>query len=308
MLTLVTPGLQTTLQGAPRRGWRHFGIPYAGPADALSMALANRLVENDRDATALEISLSGFEAVFERDGAFAVTGATGSIRLSDEPVPSHQTLHAKAGDTLALLPPRVGARTYLAVRSGFRADAQFGSTSTYLPAGFGGQGGRALKAGDQLTVCGDPLMQATLETPPSLRPVLTSGFALRACAGAEADLLDRGSAAALFGATFTAGRQATRMGLSLEGRPMVLRGDGLMKSAPVFPGTIQCPQDGVPIVLLSDAQTTGGYPRIASITRADRHLLGQVRPGNTIMLLRRTLDDAVQDFHDKQALFQDWLT
>ena len=88
---------------------------------------------------------------------------------------------------------------------------------------------------------------------------------------------------------------------------MVLRGDGLMKSAPVFPGTVQCPQNGVPIVLLSDAQTTGGYPRIASIARADRHLLGQVRPGNTVMLLRRTPDDAVQDFHDKQALFRDWL-
>ena len=89
MLTIVTPGLQTTLQGAPRRGWRHFGIPYAGPADALSMALANRLVKNEGDATALEISLSGFEAVFERDCAVAIGGIKVARRIVEAPALRH---------------------------------------------------------------------------------------------------------------------------------------------------------------------------------------------------------------------------
>lgn len=307
MLRVIKPGLQSTLQAAPRTGYRHFAIPYAGPADPLSLALANRLVGNPLDATGLEITFGGVEAEAELACSIAVTGAQGALRINGQAAPHHETLQLKPGDRIALAPPETGARTYLAIASGFEARTHFGSTSTYLPAGFGGLEGRALRTSDTLRAVGGPLFAEALQTPGDLRAVLTRAFALRACESSESHLLDESAQTALFETDFTVGRQATRMGLSLEGAEIIPRSDGRMASAPVFPGTVQCPPSGVPIVLLCDAQTTGGYPRIASIARCDRHLLGQIRPGDRVRLIRRSAEAALQDFKDKQALLDHWL-
>lgn len=307
MLRIIRPGLQSTLQGAPRIGTRQFGIPYSGPADPVSMALANSLVGNRQNETCLEITYGGFTASIENDCALAITGAVGEITVSGQSMAAHRTLHLRRGDTLEISPPHYGARAYLAIRSGFQASFKFGSTSTYLPAGFGGHDGRALIAEDVLAPCGETRFDAKLQTPSSVRPTFTGSFALRACASAEARLLAPQSLNSLFSDTFIAGRQGTRMGVSLTGPRLDLQSDGMMKSAPVFPGTIQCPASGEPILLLCDAQTTGGYPRIASISRCDRHLLGQIRPGNSVRLLRRSPEAAAKDHVEKQRLLEGWL-
>ena len=307
MLRVIKPGLQTTLQGAPRRGHRHFGLPYAGPADTLSMALANRLVGNALDATTLEITYGGFEATVEASCSVAVTGALGELKVAGHRASTHTSLHVEAGDRIEVTPPQHGMRAYLAIRSGFAASEAFGSTSTYLPAALGGLDGRAVQAEDALRPLGNPRFESTLETPDSHRPQFGDAVALRACASAETDLLSRSDRARMFSETFTAGRQATRMGVSLTGHALAPNSDGTMKSAPVFPGTVQCPPSGEPVLLLCDAQTTGGYPRIASIARCDRHLLGQIRPGDLIQLLERTPESALNDYQDKQRLLNDWL-
>lgn len=307
MLVVATPGLQSTLQAAPRTGYRHFGVPYSGPADTLSHALANRLVGNSATMTALEITFGGFEADVAADCAVAVTGAIDRILISGQSAPAHMTLHLKAGDRIEITPVTRGYRTYLAVSTGFQAEEAFGSTSTYLPAQLGGLNGRALKAGDRLKSVGSPVWTETLETPKSHRPVFSNALALRACASAETDLLDEADRKCLFEETFFAGRQATRMGVTLTGRTLSPNSDGKMKSAPVFPGTIQCPPSGTPVVLLCDAQTTGGYPRIAHIARCDQHLLGQIRPGDQIRLLERSPDDALRDYAEKRKLLDAWL-
>lgn len=307
MLTVIKPGLQATLQGAPRIGYRHFGLPYSGPADELSMALANRLVGNAPDATCLEITYGGFEAEATLACSIAITGAHDQIHVSGTPIAAHATLNLMAGDVVSISPPLNGVRTYLAVHSGFEAPSVFNSTSTYIPAGLGGISGRALRSGDTLHAVGTPRTVDTLETPHHFRPVYSRAFALRACASAETSLLTKGDRALLFTESFSAGRQATRMGIALTGHELNPRSDGMMKSAPVFPGTIQCPPSGVPVVLLCDAQTTGGYPRIASIARCDRHQLGQIRPGDQIQLLERAPAAAVRDNTEKRALIGEWL-
>lgn len=307
MLRVVKAGMQTTLQGRPRIRWRHMGVPASGPADPLSMALANRLVGNALYETSLEISYGGFEACVEETCAVAITGASGDVRVSDEPVDLHRTLQLSRGDSISIEAPAFGVRTYLAVSSGFQSDEQFGSSSTYLPAGFGGFQGRALKAGDRLHPKAPSRSLEECKTPDYLRPLFSSSFALRACSSAEFGCLSSASQRTLFQESFIAGRQATRMGITLTGHTLDAESNGLMKSAPVFPGTLQCPPSGEPIALLSDAQTTGGYPRIASIGRCDRHLLGQIRPGNRIRLLRRSPDEAERALLKKRALFAEWL-
>lgn len=307
MLVVTKPGLQTTLQGTPRLGHRHFGLPYAGPADPLSHALANRLVGNALNDTALEITYGGFEADVKAACSVAVTGAFGEISVSGNLAPAHTTLRLSTGDRIEITPPEHGMRAYLAICSGFEAETAFGSTSTYLPAQLGGLAGRALKAGDRLHPVGSATTATTCETPLAYRPAFSNAVALRACASGETHLLNDQDRQTLFGETFIAGRQATRMGVSLTGHTLAPNSDGRMKSAPVFPGTIQCPPSGTPVLLLCDAQTTGGYPRIASIARCDRHLLGQIRPGDHIQLLERTPEDALSDFAEKQRMLSAWL-
>ncbi|MEO1188686.1 MAG: biotin-dependent carboxyltransferase family protein [Pseudomonadota bacterium] len=307
MISVIKPGLQTTLQGAPRTGHRHLGIPYAGPADPLSMALANRLVSNPLSATCLEITYGGFEAEFGHDCTIAVTGAGDQVLISGAATPVHETLLVKAGDRIEIEMPRTGARTYVAIHSGFEARSQFESTSTYLPAQLGGLDGRALRAGDTLSSNSEAQLTQVQQTPETLRSVFDGRFALRTTRSAETEVLSKTAHETLFNATFTVGRQATRMGIVLEGYDLAPESDGMMQSVPVFPGAIQCPPSGQPIVLLCDAQTTGGYPRIAHIARCDRHLLGQARPGDQIRLLHRNPAQAVMDHRRKQALLDQWL-
>lgn len=306
-LRILKPGLQTTVQAGPRAGLRHLGVPASGAADPLSLALANRLVGNALLAPGIETTLTGVRLLFEDDGFAAITGAKAKARLNGERVKLHRTLAVAAGDELEIGPAKAGARNYLALAGGVAVDEVLGSASTYLPAGFGGFEGRALRSGDVITVGPHGKAPKMLKTPKEFRPRASSSWALRACYGAEVDLLSKESRFDLFDTNFTVGRRADRMGLQLEGARFQVTSGGRLASAPVFPGTVQCPEDGTPFLLSIDAQTIGGYPRVAQIARADRHLIGQLRPGDHIRLLWRDADSARDELIAKHEYWREWL-
>jgi allophanate hydrolase subunit 2 len=139
------------------------------------------------------------------------------------------------------------------------------------------------------------------------RPLASKSWALRACYGAEVDLLAKESRFDLFDTNFSVGHRADRMGLQLEGARFEVKSGGRLASAPVFPGTIQCPEDGRPFLLSIDAQTIGGYPRVAQVARADRHLIGQLRPGDHVRLLWRDADSARDELIAKHEYWREWL-
>jgi biotin-dependent carboxylase-like uncharacterized protein len=305
--TVLKPGLQTSVQAGPRTGLRHLGVPAAGAADPLSLALANRLVGNPLLAPGLETTLNGVALRFQGEGLVAITGARAKARLNGERVKLHRTLAVAAGDELEIGPARLGARNYLAVAGGIDVEEVLGSASTYLPAGFGGLQGRALRGGDVVATgpaVGTPEM---LKTPKEFRPLASNSWALRACYGAEVDLLSKESRFDLFDTNFSVGFRADRMGLQLEGARFEVTSGGRLASAPVFPGTIQCPEDGTPFLLSIDAQTIGGYPRVAQVARADRHLIGQLRPGNHVRLLWRDAESARDELLAKHNYWGEWL-
>ena len=304
-ITILKPGLQTTIQSRPRTGLRHQGVPGGGAADPLSLALANRLVGNPWDAPALEATLLGPTLRIDSDCAFAIAGAICGAKLDGREVARHETVFAQAGSELHLGPAEADARTYIAFAGGIEADNILGSASTNLQAGFGGHAGRALRAGDVLPVVGGE--PPALETPPGFRLPTSSSRALRTCVSAETDLLDETSLAALFNTNWILDRRADRMGLRLDGPALRVASEGRMPSAAVFPGTIQCPEDGAPYILSVDAGTVGGYPRIAQVARVDRHVLGQLRPGDHVRLLRREPDEAVHELREKIAYWSEWL-
>ena len=305
--TVVKPGLQTTVQAAPRTGLRHLGVPAAGAADPLSLALANRLVGNPLLAPGLETTLNGVSLSFQSDGFVAITGARAKAWLNGERVKLHRTLAIAAGDGLEIGPARFGARNYLAFAGGIDVGEVLGSASTYLPAGFGGLQGRALRGGDVVATLPAGGTVEMLKTPKDFRPLSSNSWALRACYGAEVDLLSKESRFDLFDTNFSVGFRADRMGLQLEGAKFEVTSGGRLVSAPVFPGTIQCPEDGTPFLLSIDAQTIGGYPRVAQVARADRHLIGQLRPGDHVRLLWRDAESAREELLAKHGYWREWL-
>lgn len=306
-IRILRPGLQTTVQAGPRTGQRHLGVPASGAADPLSLALANRLVGNAVFAPALETTLTGVSLRFERDCFVAVTGARSKARLNGERVKLHRTLAVAKGDEIEVGSAKAGARNYLAFAGGIAVDEVLGSASTYLPAGFGGFQGRALRAGDSLAVRAVSEAPEMSKTPKEFRPPAATSWALRACYGAEVDLLTKESRFDLFDTNFSVGNRADRMGLQLEGVRFGVGSGGRLASAPVFPGTIQCPEDGRPFLLSIDAQTIGGYPRVAQVARADRHVIGQLRPGDHVRLLWRDTDSAREELLAKHEYWREWL-
>lgn len=304
-ITVLKPGLQTTIQSRPRIGLRHQGVQAGGAADPLSLALANRLLGNAWDAPAFEATLHGPTIRFESACAFAVTGAQVSVTLNGASCDRYETLFASGGDELVVGAAEVGARSYIALAGGVAVDEVLGSMSTNLQAGFGGLQGRALRSGD--TVQFDHREAEWIRTPDEFRPPMTSSWAIRACASAETELLDAASLEALFDTNWVVDNRADRMGMRLDGPTLEVASDGRMASAGVLPGTIQCPEDGMPYMLGVDAGTVGGYPRIAQVARLDRHVLGQLRPGDHLRLLRREPDEAVAELHAKLDYWRAWL-
>jgi len=303
---VLKAGLQTTIQSSPRLGRRHFGVPASGPADPLSMAIANRLLGNDLLAPALEVTLSGLSLRFESEASIAVTGADTTVKLGGQAQPMHRTLRAGVGDELHIGAAKQGARAYVAFSGGLVGEQVLGSVSTYIPAGLGGHHGRALENGDRLEL--HPVRSAVddCETPAEFRPRMTTSWAIRVCDAADTGLLQFREQ--LFDTNFAVSNRCDRMGMMLEGPRLRVESDGRLPSAPVFPGTVQCPEDGRPFVLSVDAQTTGGYPRVAQIARMDRHLLGQLRPGDHIRFLWRREQSAIDELRAKIDYWREWLS
>ncbi|MEM9828193.1 MAG: biotin-dependent carboxyltransferase family protein, partial [Planctomycetota bacterium] len=301
-LLIEKPGLESLIQGRPRSGLRHLGMPWAGPADPLSAALANRLVCNPADTPLVEICFGGFQACFESAASLALTGAIAVATLDESPISFHQTVAVAPGSTLRIGVPSLGLRSYLAIAGGVAVPHFLDSTSTYAPSRIGGYQGRKLQTGDRLRFGRCDGDRPLLTTPTALHPFLTRHWRLRCCHSAEAQWLTPASKRVLFEQLMTVGSRSNRMGMQWIGQPLCLDSKHeVMASSPVFPGIVQCPPDGAPFVLGVDAQTTGGYPRVASVIRADRHRLGQLRPGDTVGLIETEIDEAHTIYREKRA-------
>jgi len=307
-LRVVKAGLQTTLQSAPFRGYRHIGVPAAGAADSLSLALANRLVGNRSSDVALEIALSGAKFSSDAPAVIALTGAHCDFQINDEVHSHHRSFLISDTDEISIGPALKGCRSYLAVSGHVAVEAVMGTRSTYQPAALGGFHGRALEDEDIL-----PLKQLHNEnyseqsTPVQFVPSITNNMMVRVTAGPEFHRLNQEAQASLFQTSWNVDQRMSRMGLMLNGKVLKTVDSVPMQSSAVFPGVIQCPPSGIPFLLGPDAQTTGGYPRIAQVIKADRHLIGQLRPGSKVQLIKTTPEQAATIYRKKLKLLAPWL-
>ena len=302
-LTVIRGGMLTTVQDLGRWGQQHHGVPVAGPMDWYSHRLANRLVGNGDEVAALEMTLLGPELTADGDVLCAVAGAPFEIAANGVPMPPHASFTLPRGHRLTMRTMRsggAGARATLAIRGGIDVPAVFGSRATSLISGIGPFGGRALASGDILPV-GRPSMS---NRPPGRPlPVPQGGARMRVLWGPHADRFSAGAIRALHSSRYTITPDSNRMGYRLDGTPLAAVATGwtdmLSDATPV--GSLQVPPSGLPILLMADRQTTGGYPKIATLITADLPLAGQLVPGDWIEFVPTTRAAAVEALRRREA-------
>lgn len=291
-IEVLSPGLLTTVQDAGRFGHRASGVGVAGALDAYSREVANLLLGNPVSAALLEITLQGPRLHFHCATRIALCGAQIDAHVEDRQIPGWRPVELPAGAELQLGRCRNGCRSYLAIAGGVDLLLVLGSRSTDLRSGFGGIEGRALQAGDRLpsTVSWNA---ATIKIAPWwIDPAPDHEFStettIRVLPGRDGLAQEETWTTASYRITAASNRQ----GLRLEGPTLQVQDARERISEPVAPGTVQLPPDGQPIVLLADAQTVGGYPRIGHVISADLPRLAQLRPGDQLRFERTTIEDA----------------
>jgi biotin-dependent carboxylase-like uncharacterized protein len=299
MIVIRKPGLLASVQDLGRHGHRQLGICPGGALDVLSLTLANRLVGNADGAAGLELTMGGCELQFEADTRIALTGDGFDARLDGVPLWPCWSVPVAAGQTLKLSGAnapgmkKTGLRSWLAVAGGIDVPQVLGSRSTDLKAGFGGHEGRALRKGDRLALGTSRLDAAQRERrafglrgPDWGVEEADGAIALRVLPGPEFELFTLAAREQLWGDRWRITPQSNRMGSRLAGAELKRKRGGDMLSSGVIPGTLQVPPSGQPIILMGDAQTTGGYPRIGVVIRADLWKLAQAPLNGKLRLVQ----------------------
>jgi KipI family sensor histidine kinase inhibitor len=293
---VLEAGLLTTVQDGGRPGWRRFGVGAAGAMDERALVEANGAVGNPAGAAVLECTVAGPTLRFLAAAHLAVTGADlGAVLhradLGDWRVPLGVRVRARAGNVLAFSGPRRGCRAYVAIAGGFDVPEVLGARSTDLAGTFGGFGGRPLRAGDALRA-GPAAAAAFVQASARARSETGGVTTVRVVAGPQDDLFTAAALRVFFSSEYGVRPGSDRVGCRLEGAALAHVGPSEIPSDGMLPGCIQVPPDGQPIVMGADSPTTGGYPKIATVIRADRPLVAQLVPGRSRVRFERVTVEA----------------
>lgn len=290
-LVVKTCGPMTSLQDAGRFGYQRYGVSSSGAMDRLALGVANALVGNPPGAGAVEFMLMGGALSVEGGSArVAVAGAPCAAAVDGARAASGVSLTLRPGQTLSLGAAERGVFFYLAVAGGLAAPPALGSVSLQPRAGIGGLDGRALRSGDRLALLlEDAPPGPELALDPA--PIETDAVA-RVVLGPQDDYFSADGIATLLSSRYTVSREADRMGYRLTG-PKIEHSRGFnIVSDGIAGGSVQVPGSGEPIVTMADRQTTGGYPKIATVISADLRAVAQRRTGESVRFQAVGIDEA----------------
>lgn len=289
-LHFTRPGLQTTIQDLGRQGYQDVGIPANGAMDKASAKAANWLIGNPENAPLLEITLLGPHIEVEGSGQLAITGADLSATINGESLAMYKTLDVRAGDTIRFGRPVAGCRAYLAIRGDWQIISWLGSFSA--------------SAGKAATLTPDSLIQKNqvlevlskefVETRvigKEKQPDLSNLKNIRVLPGPEFSFISHLSIGDFFSQDFKISNDSNRMGYKLEGTLRYFDNTQEVISSGIVPGTIQITHAGQPIVLMADAQSSGGYTRLTNVITEDLDKLAQMKPGDVVRFKLVGLED-----------------
>lgn len=321
-ITVIHPGLLTTVQDLGRYGYQKYGIIVSGAMDTYSLRLANLLVGNKEGEAGLEITLMGPSLEIEEGTLLAITGGDLSPTINGEPIPMWRPVYLHKKSVLKFGACKSGCRAYLAVAGGYNIPEVMESKSTYLRAGIGGFQGRVLQKGDVLQI--KSLMKESLRIVKSLaeKDLLNSfssthwylkkeyiikdfeNIRIRVIRDRQFYQFNVDSKEQFLNSLFKITPQSDRMGYRLSGPNLKLEKPLEMISEAVSLGTIQVPPDGNPIILLADRQTIGGYPKIAQVASVDISKVVQTKPGDKIYFEEISLEEAETLYIEREKYIQ----
>ena len=291
-------GMLTSVQDLGRWGFQSSGVPVAGAMDLPALRIGNAMLGNPEGAAALEVTLLGPELEVCGGGAAVFAGADLGFSVNGRAVGSWRVVELKSGDVISFTGPKNGCRGNLCFAGGVGVPLVMNSRSTYMRAKIGGFEGRALKNGDVITT-GEPsplwkrLDGFTLS--PELNPALPADAPLSLMTGLQEDLFTEEGRATLFSSEYTITSESDRMGCRLDGAKIehVKGGDIVSDGVPL--GAVQIPSHGMPIVMLADRQTTGGYTKIGVLTPLSIEALVQKMPGSPVRFRKALIDDGTAE-------------
>jgi 5-oxoprolinase (ATP-hydrolysing) subunit C len=307
-LVAISPGPYVTIQDTGRLGWRRFGIATAGAMDIASLIFANSLVGNPTDVAGLEFAhVGGAWEVATDSCRIAVTGGDFSLSVDGQKLPNWQSHSLRRGQRFMIGGAPDAVWGYLGVAGGFDIPPRFGSLATHLRSRLGGLEGGLIKPGDVL-----PLAAETTPALPDRRvsPPVRPNWPFRIVLGPQQDYFDSASIETFLRTPYKVTHRADRMGTWLDG-PRIAHARGFnVVSDGIVPGCIQVPGAGIPIVLLKDCQTHGGYPKLATIITADLSRFAQLKPGTTLRFTCIGVDAAqaiAVKYHARLAGIEHWV-
>lgn len=297
MIEVIATGPLMTIQDLGRPDARRYGVSPGGALDRFALAAANQLVGNPPGAAGFEITAGGAALRLRRPAIIALAGADLGASMDEQHIPLWTAISAHGDATLRLAGRRGswGARSYLAVAGGVSVPPVLGSRATDLAGNFGGLHGHPLHIGDLLPVGRAPIgiiPAVGQHWPEHARPAYAAVPLLRLIPGPHLECFAPGSLDALASTPLRISATSNRMGFRLEGLQIHYNNLHSLLSLGVVPGTIQVPPDGMPILLMADAQTTGGYPIIGVLISADLPVAAQLLPGDSLRLSPTSLEEA----------------
>ncbi|RYG06460.1 MAG: biotin-dependent carboxyltransferase family protein [Chitinophagaceae bacterium] len=310
-IEIIKPGLLSTLQDQGRLHYRHIGVPVSGAMDPFAASVANILLGNEENAAVIEISFSEFSFRAISNIVVACTGPGFRWTVDGNEIHMWQAAFIPAGSKVIVQPKHEGVRAYLAIAGGWFVEPVLESRSTYLPLNMGGYQGRALQAhdmlsNDNLTDLSKLIVQKISHTILhtfhwGVQPQLIVDYnkrKIRIIEGQEAAWFTKDSIAALQKTPFVVDILSNRMGYQIRSKPLQRNSEQEMLSAAVTMGTIQVSNNGSPILLMADCQTTGGYPRIGQVIAADLPICAQLKPGDEIRFELISLESAEEIYRN----------
>ena len=270
-ITILNPGMLTSVQDLGRIGYQQFGVSVSGVMDPRSASIANILVGNDEGEAVLECTMMGPHIRFDAPNIIAITGGDLGATLDGQRIDTYRAIPVNAGQTLRFTMLRTGCRAFVAFAGGLDIPVVMGSRSTNMKAKIGGYQGRKLQKDDVIGL---------RHTSPEFMP--RAEYKLRIVLGPQDDAFTERGITTFLSSVYTLTPEFDRMGCRLDGELIEHVKSGDIISDGIAFGAVQVPSAGKPIIMLADRQTTGGYAKIANVISADFRILAQLKAGDKV--------------------------
>ncbi|HZK55661.1 MAG TPA: biotin-dependent carboxyltransferase family protein [Desulfosporosinus sp.] len=307
-VTILDGGLMTTIQDKGRTGFQQYGMPVSGAMDDYSMQLGNLLVGNKPHEAVLETTILGPSVQFNVTTRIALTGANMEPQINRQAVTMWRSILVCPGDVLTFGGLISGCRGYIALAGGIGIEAVMGSKSTYVRGAIGGLKGEKLQAGDEFDLSfanKDMSLLPLKRIPLEYLPIYEKACEVRVVLGPQDDCFTQPAIRTFLESEYDVTNEADRMGYRLAGPKLEHIESADIISDGIALGSIQVPGHGIPIIMMSDRQTTGGYTKIATVISPDLAILAQLKPGDKVRFKQVSITTSHEIYHQYKVKMED---